>query len=171
MNKGILVRLFTKERPRPAPAVPAEAPAQNWCAPVASIEEAIKNKRVTSRLAQGAVNVGDLNLDGGLQVQGTHDGKLIVTHERGVVWISETGAVNGDIDAPQVYIHGMVVGSIRADLVILEGNGQVIGQISANRVLLRNMNQMKVDATFMPRERVVVPQTEPAAVVPIAAVG
>lgn len=155
--------LFVKKKPV-MPNLP-EVSVRPSSSVLANADEAVKQKRLSSRLALGAVNVGDLCMEGGLQVIGAHQGQLIITGETGVVWINETGLVTGDIDAPQVYIQGRVKGSVRAEMVIIEGSGSVDGQIMANRVLLRQVEDIAINARILSKETVVGQST--AAIVPI----
>lgn len=136
---------------------------------LANVDEAVRQKRVTSRLAAGAVNVGDLCMEGGLHVIGTHEGQLVITGDAGVVWINESGAVSGDIEAPQVYVQGRVKGSVHAELVIIEGKGRIEGEIRANRVLLRHIADIGMYTRILPKETVVGQAAANALIVPIAA--
>lgn len=136
---------------------------------LANVDEAVKQKRVSSRLAAGAVNVGDLCMEGGLHVIGTHEGQLIITGDAGVVWINESGAVTGDIEAPQVYVQGRVKGSVHAEFVIIEGKGRIEGEIRANRVLLRHVADIGMYTRILPKETVVGQAAANPSIVPIAA--
>lgn len=156
---SLFIRKKAVQIPKPDVAVYSKA------VPLASAEEAVKQKRLSSRLAAGAVNMGDLCMEGGLQVIGTHQGRLDITGEMGIVWISESGMVTGDIEAPQVYVQGKVKGSIHADMVIIEGRGGVEGQIRANRVLLRNAKEIDMSARILSKETVLGPSS--AAILPI----
>ncbi len=59
--------------------------------------------------------VGDVKFKGGLQVEGIIKGNLIAEAGSGaVVRISDTGRVEGQINAPNVVVNGTVVGDIYA---------------------------------------------------------
>ncbi len=59
--------------------------------------------------------VGDVKFKGGLQIEGTVKGNLIAEANSGaVVRISDTGRVEGQINAPNVVVNGAVVGDIYA---------------------------------------------------------
>lgn len=124
---------------------------------LATLEEAIREKRVTSRLAANANNKGDLSMDGGLQVIGTHEGKITITGGHGVVWISETGVVIGDIEAPHVYIQGRVHGKIRSNLTIIEGRGMVEGVLATNNLMQRNIKNITMHVEINPRDEEIDP--------------
>ena len=151
MNKAI--SLFWK-RKVPVPAKP-EVALRIKAPLLMTFDDALKQKRVTSRLAVNASNIGDLMMEGGLQVLGAHEGDVTVTGEASVVWVCETGCIKGNIDAPQVYIQGRVQGSVRADMVVLEGKGAVEGEILANRVLLRSIDDIALKARVRAKETVI----------------
>lgn len=59
--------------------------------------------------------VGDIKFKGGLQIEGTVKGNLIAEANSGaVVRISDSGRVEGQINAPNVVVNGTVVGDIYA---------------------------------------------------------
>jgi len=59
--------------------------------------------------------MGDIKFKGGLQVEGTVKGNLIAEANSGaVVRISDTGRVEGQINAPNVVVNGAIVGDIYA---------------------------------------------------------
>ncbi len=59
--------------------------------------------------------IGDVKFKGGLQVEGIIKGNLIAEAGSGaVVRISDTGRVEGQINAPNVVVNGTVVGDIYA---------------------------------------------------------
>lgn len=129
---------------------------QAWASPVVSLEDAVRDKRISSRLAVQSENIGDLELDYGLQIQGRHKGNITIRNERGVLWVDAGGVAEGDIDAPQVYVFGTVCGNVRADLVIVEGVGQIKGEVRANRLLFRNMTGGRAEATILARDAVTI---------------
>lgn len=133
-----------------------KAEQQRWASPVASLEDAVRDKRISSRLAVQSENIGDLELDCGLQIQGRHKGNITIRNERGILWVDAGGVAEGDIDAPQIYVFGTVCGSVRADLVIIEGVGRIEGDIQANRLLFRNMTGGRADATIRARDAVTI---------------
>ncbi|HDQ4480471.1 TPA: polymer-forming cytoskeletal protein [Pseudomonas aeruginosa] len=66
----------------------------------------------TSLIASGAELIGDMNLKGAVQIDGTVRGAL-QAHE-GLVRVSAGGRVDGEIRAPHVIIDGQVDGDIHA---------------------------------------------------------
>mgnify|MGYP000393543882 CR=1 FL=1 len=59
--------------------------------------------------------IGDVKFKGGLQVEGIIKGNLIAEAGSGaVVRISDTGRVEGQINAPNVVVNGTIVGDIYA---------------------------------------------------------
>lgn len=83
----------------------------------------------TSLIASGAELVGDMNLKGAVQIDGTVRGAL-QAHE-GLVRVSAGGRVDGEIRAPHVIIDGQVDGDIHAiERLELGGPGPGEGQSS-----------------------------------------
>jgi cytoskeletal protein CcmA (bactofilin family) len=59
--------------------------------------------------------VGDIKFKGGLQIEGTIKGNLIAEANSGaVVRISDSGRVEGQINAPNIVVNGTVVGDLYA---------------------------------------------------------
>ena len=69
----------------------------------------------TSLIASGAELVGDMNLKGAVQIDGTVRGAL-QAHE-GLVRVSAGGRVDGEIRAPHVIIDGQVDGDIQKSYI------------------------------------------------------
>lgn len=66
-------------------------------------------------ISQKTEIVGDVKFKGGLQVEGVVKGNLIAEAGSGaVVRISDGGRVEGQINAPNVVVNGMVTGDIHA---------------------------------------------------------
>jgi len=60
--------------------------------------------------------VGDIKFKGGVQIEGTVKGSLTAEAGSGaIVRISETGRIEGKINAPHVVVNGAVVGDIYAN--------------------------------------------------------
>lgn len=131
------------------------------------IAAAIEGRRITGRIADGVQSDMNMVLSDGLLVEGVHNGSLVITSDIGVVWISDTGVVNGDVTAQHVYIAGRVTGSVKADRVVLEGSAVVSGQIIATQVLLRNIRTIDVHASVVSHSESLKPAMS-CVVVPIA---
>lgn len=75
--------------------------------------------------------VGDIKFKGGLQIEGTVKGNLIAEANSGaVVRISDTGRVEGQINAPNVVINGAIVGDIyAAEYIELAKKARIQGDV------------------------------------------
>lgn len=75
--------------------------------------------------------VGDIKFKGGLQVEGVVKGNLIAEAGSGaVVRISDTGRIEGQINAPHVVINGAIVGDIYAgEYIELAKKARVQGDV------------------------------------------
>ncbi len=75
--------------------------------------------------------VGDIKFKGGLQIEGIVKGNLIAEANSGaVVRISDTGRVEGQINAPNVVVNGAIVGDIyAAEYIELAKKARIQGDV------------------------------------------
>lgn len=154
---------------QPAQPVAPEVSSHALELPIATVEDAIRGKRVASRLAEGQSYIGDVQGDKGLQVLGSLKGRVNISGPAGVVWVSKGGVVQGDIVAPQVYVYGHVQGTVRANLVIFGGDAKFEGHVFANHVLQREIGQISINATIVRREKTIASDaSQQGVVIPIS---
>jgi cytoskeletal protein CcmA (bactofilin family) len=80
--------------------------------------------------------VGDVKFKGGLQVEGLVKGNLIAeAGSNAVVRISDTGRIEGQINAPNVVVNGSVVGDIyTTDYIELAKKARVQGDVHYHKM-------------------------------------
>lgn len=104
---------------------------------------------------------GDLNIKGGLKVDGTLNG--IVNAES--VVLGQTATVKGDITAKKIIVGGKIEGNLRAEEIVeIKSTGKVLGEIFAKKISIMEGGvvnakvEMKVDeskvAEFEPMTKV-----------------
>ena len=88
---------------------------------------AIPSERVTSVLGPGINWQGNLRGSGGVRIEGTFEGEIVV---RGLVVIGETGRVTcDDLRATTVIVAGSVRGNITSEKLEIRSSGRVWGDV------------------------------------------
>ncbi|MDR3576596.1 MAG: polymer-forming cytoskeletal protein [Anaerolineaceae bacterium] len=88
---------------------------------------AVPSERVTSVLGPGINWQGNLRGSGGVRIEGTFEGEIIV---RGLVVVGETGRVTcEDLRANTVIVAGSVRGNITAEKLEIRSSGRVWGDV------------------------------------------
>lgn len=96
----------------------------------------------TSIIAAGAVLVGDLRVDGAVQLDGRLQGNLIA--EDGLVRVSAGGLVEGSIHARHVILDGEVSGDVHAsEQVDLGAEARVCGNLYYGLMEMTNGAQVQ----------------------------
>ena len=73
---------------------------------------------------------GDLNFSGGLHIDGHIDGSVIAADGAGIVHLSDSGRVSGELKAPIIIVNGQVDGDVHAfERLELKENARVSGNI------------------------------------------
>jgi cytoskeletal protein CcmA (bactofilin family) len=84
-------------------------------------------ERVTSVLGPGITWTGNLGGKGGIRIEGTFEGEIII---RGLVVIGETGRLTcKDLKANNVIVAGAVKGNIFAEKLEIRATGRVWGDV------------------------------------------
>jgi cytoskeletal protein CcmA (bactofilin family) len=89
-------------------------------------------KQVPSIISASLRIVGNLVSAGDVQVDGTVDGDV----KSLTLTVSAGAAVNGAIEADNVYIQGKVNGQITAENVVLGANAHVVGDIVHSKLVI-----------------------------------
>jgi len=88
---------------------------------------AVPSERVTSVLGPGINWQGNLRGSGGVRIEGTFEGEIIV---RGLVVVGETGRVTcEDLRANTVIVAGSVRGNITSEKLEIRSSGRVWGDV------------------------------------------
>jgi cytoskeletal protein CcmA (bactofilin family) len=89
---------------------------------------------VTTILASGATLEGNLNVPGGIRVDGKMKGEIFST---GTVIIGKDGILEGTIKANNVIIGGKYIGKLLAkERLIIEASANVTGELQAKRLAI-----------------------------------
>ena len=135
--------------------------------------EAILTGRVRSCLGKDLQNTGHIKDRHGLKVDGHQEGNVTLEAGDAVLWVGVAGVVIGDVCASQVYVSGILRGTVRARTLIVENAGVVDGTVYADEVLIRNPSRTRANFDVRPFEeqRIVLSDVSPlqAVSMPIAA--
>lgn len=118
----------------------------------ANADEAIADKAIRNLLAAGSRHSGKSVYPHGCKIDGVFEGDLEVAAGRGVVWVAKSGRIKGNLKASQVYVHGIVDGSIEADVIVLEGQGTITGQVICNFCVSRHVTVASMQAKILSHE-------------------
>lgn len=86
---------------------------------------------VDTLIGQQTEILGDIRFGGGLHVEGSVKGRISgLPDESCTLWVSESGAVEGDVDVPNVALNGTVNGDVRAsEQLSLGAKAKVTGNV------------------------------------------
>lgn len=87
---------------------------------------------VDTLIAEAAKITGDVEFAGGLHLDGRISGNVkSAANSKGTLWISEKGQVEGNIEAPNVVLNGLVRGDVLArEKIVLGANARITGNVS-----------------------------------------
>ena len=88
--------------------------------------------QIASLIGAGSIVSGDLVFAGGLRIDGTVRGAVRCADDAkgGMLVISETGCVEGEVEASHLVVAGKIVGPVHAtELLELQPKARVIGDI------------------------------------------
>jgi cytoskeletal protein CcmA (bactofilin family) len=95
--------------------------------PVQPIKPPIAMERVTSVLGPGIIWKGNLRGSGGIRIEGTFEGEIVI---RGLVVIGETGRVTCDnLQANTVIVAGLLKGNVTAEKLEIRSTGRIWGDV------------------------------------------
>lgn len=89
-----------------------------------------KTRPVPTIIAVGCRILGDVDLDGELQLDGVVVGKICCGH----LLVSTGGTVSGDVQARSVSVGGTIHGEIVADVLNVAATAEIKGDIHCNEV-------------------------------------
>lgn len=85
---------------------------------------------ITSLLAKTAKFEGNLLLQEGIKIDGRFIGNIAISEEKGGLFVlSDTGCIEGNIDADRATIAGKVIGRLTAATVVLMPSARIEGEI------------------------------------------
>ncbi len=82
--------------------------------------------------------IGDVSFSGGLHIDGRVEGSVTAAEGAGVVTLSESAVVSGELKAPVIVVNGKVDGDVHAEERIeLRENARVSGNIHYKAIEMR----------------------------------
>lgn len=90
-------------------------------------------KHVETMIGEDALITGEIVLKGGAIISGKVMGSVKTS---GIVRITRTGIVKGDMEAGEVMVGGTVHGNVQAGKVVLRGNSKVYGDIVYKQLVI-----------------------------------
>jgi len=94
------------------------------------------NTHIDTLIGSHASFTGDLNFEGSVRIDGQFEGN-IKSNQEGTLIISETALVKGEVDVPNLLLHGTVRGNIRASKTIQIGpKGRLDGDLEYTMLTL-----------------------------------
>lgn len=78
-------------------------------------------------IAEGGVVTGDLEVSGGVQIDGVVRGRVTALTDQGAVLVGPTGRIEGPVDAATVVVAGTLKGTVRARHMTVKSTGCVEG--------------------------------------------
>ncbi len=121
--------MFSKNTPSTKPTAQAETPKR----PKPSTP-ARPSGGVPSILSRDLVITGEISTEGDVQIEGRLEGNIKAT----TLTIGEQGAVNGNIKAGTVHIHGKVTGKIEADTIEMASTANVLADLIQDHLTIAN---------------------------------
>ena len=80
-------------------------------------------------IGRGTIFEGVINVDNSVRIDGTFKGELTCS---GALTISQSGEAYADLEGHDIYINGIVRGTIRAEKVRLDSQARFIGDVYAS---------------------------------------
>ncbi len=80
-------------------------------------------------IGRGTIFEGVINVDNSVRIDGTFKGELTCS---GALTISQSGEAFADLEGHDIYINGIVRGTIRAEKVRLDSQARFIGDVYAS---------------------------------------
>ena len=80
-------------------------------------------------IGRGTIFEGVINVDNSVRIDGTFKGELTCS---GALTISQSGEAYADLEGRDIYINGIVRGTIRAEKVRLDSQARFIGDVYAS---------------------------------------
>jgi cytoskeletal protein CcmA (bactofilin family) len=119
----------------------------------------VKQPRIDTLIGKAARVHGDLEFQGGLHLDGQIRGSVRSDEGReSTLSVSETGAIEGDVQVPNVVLNGRVKGDIHAtERVVLGATAQVEGNVYYGVI------EMTLGAQIIGKLVRLVPETGPGA--------
>jgi cytoskeletal protein CcmA (bactofilin family) len=128
--------------------------------------------QIASLIGAGSTIVGDVLFGGGLRVDGTVRGSVRCADgdKGGMLVISETGVVEGEVEASHVVVAGRITGPLHAsELLELQPKARIAGDVRYKALEMHH--GAIVDGTLMHDDGTTATRSSPAPTLKLAATG
>lgn len=123
-------------------------------------ESAVKNN-ITSLISVDSVITGDIKSSSGYKIDGKVIGNITILSDKdSLLLITEHAFVEGNLEAPRIYIYGKVRGIVRAKEIRLSASANVDGEmyyekliVSEGAEVLGYLKKAGEDQTFRPQNQ------------------
>ncbi len=92
--------------------------------------------KMDSILGAGSICKGSVKVDGGLRIDGTVDGEVVVS---GTLTVGREGVITGDVTASQAVVGGKIQGTVRAEQQLeLQSGSRLEGDIFTRSLIIED---------------------------------
>ena len=92
-------------------------------------KHAVDNSNIETIIGEHAVFTGELNFEGAVRIDGHFEGN-IRSRNGGTLIVSEVAEITGEVDVPNLVLHGTVNGNVRAsENLKMTATGKLIGDV------------------------------------------
>jgi len=84
-------------------------------------------------IGRGTVFEGDMKVENSVRIDGTFKGDLVCS---GALTISQTGEAYAQLEGKDIYINGVVRGTVRAEKVRLDSQAKFVGDVHAATLVI-----------------------------------
>lgn len=95
---------------------------------------------------------GNLDVEGGIQIDGRVQGSVISRGDNGAILVGPTGYIVGPINAKTIIVAGSVKGDIKASHLTVKGTGVIEGAIHVSSVQMEMGARIKGETHCGPKE-------------------
>jgi cytoskeletal protein CcmA (bactofilin family) len=96
---------------------------------------AVRNDGNWNKIAKGTVVMGNINAEGDLRIEGKVVGTIICNSK---LVVSETGQIEGDIDARNATVEGEIKGNVvTRELLQIDKTGKITGDIYTQKLVVQ----------------------------------
>ena len=94
---------------------------------------AASGQTLNTIIGRGTVFEGDMKVENSVRIDGTFKGDLVCS---GALTISQTGEAYAQLEGKDIYINGVVRGTVRAEKVRLDSQAKFIGDVHAATLVI-----------------------------------
>jgi len=96
----------------------------------------VDNNNIETIIGQHASFTGELKFEGAVRIDGRFDGN-IRSHNGGTLIVSEVAKITGEVDVPNLVLHGTIRGNVRAsENLKITATGKLVGDVEYHVISL-----------------------------------